>query len=659
MKLSRINILLVLSLVTSSCGGGSGGTTPANTNSGTAPTPAPVASTVEITGKAIDGYISGAKVYVDMNWSLSLETGEPVTTTDKDGNWKFTEADLKDFPCFKNTGDGRPIIVDVAAGAVDADRGVVKSPFKLLHLPASWLGVSTASNIANVSPFTTLFASAINDAFASLPASQATESIPVNKSCGNQPSSTSILAADPFSTTAGSPAVTVNATTRPAVGSFVVFAGTEQVGGLKISGEYEVKASSSNSFQIISRTPATSTAVGGGKTVSTAYFPTGGNDAYAARTIENQVKKSVEDLAKKFSDAGINFSSFYNDYIATKDSAARSKGEFITDYLARAQDVSDKVVSSVQQDVGASGQLRSKHSISFDVIKEIMTSSPKAVPFDIGIQALGLKLPNGDPATLIFDAKGIRIRSDGFLIPSSCTNSDPFGCVQVPITNADQAIKAASSVYRAILLGSSGNNRSLTFGKTKKGSGYNCENRFLYSYEPALGTVTSTVVSQLEFVYKMEIKSKDEKYDCATGDEGVTFTKKLSYPARANGYFYSLFRYFGSKDSPIVTTNLPYLTDYISKNIIQTTFDPTRANQELNALPSKPTELDAIAVKLPGIWYLQTGSLQEDANLAQNRNNAAIYSCTVKKYNSNDLLREVQGTKDQAIAMCYPDLSVF
>ena len=78
----------------------------------------------------------------------------------------------------------------------------------------------------------------------------------------------------------------------------------------------------------------------------------------------------------------MDLSRFYNDFIATRDSVAAQKGQFIVDFLARYQQVADRVVASVQREVGAQGKLRSKCSINYAVIQQILDSNPAAMAFD-------------------------------------------------------------------------------------------------------------------------------------------------------------------------------------------------------------------------------------------------------------------------------------
>jgi plastocyanin len=106
--------------------------------------------------KVIDGYISGANVFIDFNWNLSQDEGEPSATEDSINQvYNFEETDFASINNFTvDCAKLRPRIAEIPAGAVDADQGVVDSPFNLYFFP--WYGDS-ASNRANVTPLTSLF----------------------------------------------------------------------------------------------------------------------------------------------------------------------------------------------------------------------------------------------------------------------------------------------------------------------------------------------------------------------------------------------------------------------------------------------------------------------------------------------------------------------
>ena len=83
----------------------------------------------------------------------------------------------------------------------------------------------------------------------------------------------------PFSTTSGSPTVTVtDAGYNPGVGDYVFFSGASAVGGLTIAGDYEVKSvPSSTTYTITAASNATSTATGGGSVTAAYEYPSGLN----------------------------------------------------------------------------------------------------------------------------------------------------------------------------------------------------------------------------------------------------------------------------------------------------------------------------------------------------------------------------------------------
>ena len=82
---------------------------------------------------------------------------------------------------------------------------------------------------------------------------------------------------NPFTTTNGSATLTVtDGNYAPNLGDFVIFSGGTAVGGLTISGEYQVtKLVSSVQYQIIAASNATSTATGGGTVTANYEYPTG------------------------------------------------------------------------------------------------------------------------------------------------------------------------------------------------------------------------------------------------------------------------------------------------------------------------------------------------------------------------------------------------
>ena len=90
---------------------------------------------------------------------------------------------------------------------------------------------------------------------------------------------------NPFSTSIGSTTVTVRATGHGATdGTFVTFLGATPVGSLNLDGEYEINYIDSNTYEITAATPAASSAVGGGASVSAAYQINAGLNVYTIGT---------------------------------------------------------------------------------------------------------------------------------------------------------------------------------------------------------------------------------------------------------------------------------------------------------------------------------------------------------------------------------------
>ena len=77
---------------------------------------------------------------------------------------------------------------------------------------------------------------------------------------------------NPFSTTNGSPTVTVSDVAHGAItGDFVTYSGATAIGGLTLNGEYQITVLTVDSYTITASSNATSTAGPGGGTVSAAY----------------------------------------------------------------------------------------------------------------------------------------------------------------------------------------------------------------------------------------------------------------------------------------------------------------------------------------------------------------------------------------------------
>ncbi|MEK9877207.1 MAG: hypothetical protein VW684_11160, partial [Betaproteobacteria bacterium] len=120
--------------------------------------PNPLASDV-VAGKAIDGYLVGATVFLDLNWNLKLDTGEPVAITDPSGQFRFAP-----WQSYKVLGDQpgvcarqRPQVVIAEAGTVDLQRGPIEKDLKLVLIPSPEFSSDNEFTLQSVTPLTSLF----------------------------------------------------------------------------------------------------------------------------------------------------------------------------------------------------------------------------------------------------------------------------------------------------------------------------------------------------------------------------------------------------------------------------------------------------------------------------------------------------------------------
>ena len=124
----------------------------------------------------IDGYVSGANVFVDMNWNLVQDDGEPSATeniTSQTYDFLPSEfAAVNDFT--ESCAVNRPRIAEVPVGAEDSVRGTVTEAYTMVYFPSA-LG---SYEKVNVTPFTSLFTGFVLDALG-------TTTIAVAASCGS------------------------------------------------------------------------------------------------------------------------------------------------------------------------------------------------------------------------------------------------------------------------------------------------------------------------------------------------------------------------------------------------------------------------------------------------------------------------------------------
>ena len=107
---------------------------------------------VSIQGKTIDGYISGANVFVDVNFNQRKDAGEYSAITDSNGVFELL-VDQDDLSCI----NARPIVADIPVGAIDSTLGEVTEAYQMI-LPSK---NDAGSNAIVISPFTSLLTEAI------------------------------------------------------------------------------------------------------------------------------------------------------------------------------------------------------------------------------------------------------------------------------------------------------------------------------------------------------------------------------------------------------------------------------------------------------------------------------------------------------------------
>jgi hypothetical protein len=146
-QLITMNKLLLPVLLTGlvSCGGGGG--------SATVPEP-PVSQSLNLFKTlVIDGYVEGANVFVDFNFNLIQDEGEPSGVFNSTTyEYEFTESDFGAITNFtERCGLNRPRVAQVPVGAIDSTRGVVNSAYTMMYFPHDG-----GTPKANVTPFTTM-----------------------------------------------------------------------------------------------------------------------------------------------------------------------------------------------------------------------------------------------------------------------------------------------------------------------------------------------------------------------------------------------------------------------------------------------------------------------------------------------------------------------
>lgn len=143
-KISRCLNFLTILMLTTACGGGGSSSTKAN--SAPAPTPAPSYS---FSGKVIDGYVSGASVWLDINGDKIHNNDEPIAVSGDAGDYTL-ELNGAEKECLAYA----TLYVDVPVGAIDEDLGEVTEAYQMSKPPQ--LTPISDTDLLHISPLTTV-----------------------------------------------------------------------------------------------------------------------------------------------------------------------------------------------------------------------------------------------------------------------------------------------------------------------------------------------------------------------------------------------------------------------------------------------------------------------------------------------------------------------
>ncbi|MFP6557788.1 hypothetical protein WJ542_05545 [Paraburkholderia sp. B3] len=150
--IARFALCASMTAILTACGGGGGGSNSAAGTSGNGSS-----SQTQISGKVIDGYISGVTVCLD-NGQSACDNSQPTATTDNTGSYSF-----------KVAGDmtGKKLLAIVPAGATDVTSGTtLQNGFTLSAV--------VSGSTQNVTPLTTMVVAQMN---AGQSQQQATQSV--------------------------------------------------------------------------------------------------------------------------------------------------------------------------------------------------------------------------------------------------------------------------------------------------------------------------------------------------------------------------------------------------------------------------------------------------------------------------------------------------
>lgn len=140
---TQFSLCVSLSAALAACGGSGNGPSTPTSGSSTPSTPTPTNSQ-QLTGKAIDGYLAGAAVCLDLNNNGVCDTGEPSVTTDASGNFALP---------YSGDPVGKQLLVMVTPTTRDLSRAAG------FQFPASFTlsqVIQDAASQNNITPLTTM-----------------------------------------------------------------------------------------------------------------------------------------------------------------------------------------------------------------------------------------------------------------------------------------------------------------------------------------------------------------------------------------------------------------------------------------------------------------------------------------------------------------------
>ncbi|GAB7534632.1 hypothetical protein [Burkholderia sp. 3C] len=110
-RLTKLTVAVSVATALAACGGG-GDSAPASSSTGSTGTPS-TQPTAALTGKAIDGYLVGATVCLDLNGNGTCDAGEPSATTDSSGQFSIP---------YSGDATGKTLLVQVTTTTNDLAR---------------------------------------------------------------------------------------------------------------------------------------------------------------------------------------------------------------------------------------------------------------------------------------------------------------------------------------------------------------------------------------------------------------------------------------------------------------------------------------------------------------------------------------------------------